>query len=304
MTDRVVVYTAPACDWRVRGRLLERYGGDARRSVLGPPEAFSDTRAPVNPGWWFWPRIEPEQMGPNSRTVASRLNQSCCGWPKAPTAPEFYQAVRAQEPTRRQSTLVYAWGLEADDMEVAQAWAEHAYTWRQTGARAAQGQVRRLHPHPGDQPARGDREHKRHGPVDRLTRPGWAEREVLTLTEPARTLWRTIRGELARLQKQYELRPESWKMGGGTILAARWRHRQSTDIDLTTSASWQIADLGQSASNVFTEAMGKLGGELTGYRKGSIRMAFPVGKLHVYKVDRNRQRGREWRRSTGSRSRR
>lgn len=120
--------------------------------------------------------------------------------------------------------------------------------------------------------------------MDRLTRPGWAEREVLTLTEPARTLWRTIRGELARLQKQYELRPESWKMGGGTILAARWRHRQSTDIDLTTSASWQIADLGQSASNVFTEAMGKLGGELTGYRKGSIRMAFPVGKLHVYKV--------------------
>lgn len=30
--------------------------------------------------------------------------------------------------------------------------------------------------------------------------------------------------------------------------------------------------------------MGQFGGELTGYRKGSIRMAFPVGKLHVYNV--------------------
>jgi hypothetical protein len=120
--------------------------------------------------------------------------------------------------------------------------------------------------------------------VDRLTRPGPAEREALALTKPAGTLWQRLRGELARLRREQELRAESWKMGGGTILAARWRHRQSTDIDLTTSASWQIAELGQSASNVFTETMGKLGGKLTGYRKGSIRMAFPDGKLHVYRV--------------------
>ena len=131
MADRELVYTAPACDWRARGRLLERYGGEARPCVLGPPEAFSDTPAPVNPGRWFWPGIDRERMGPNSRTVAGRLNQSCCGWPKAPTAPEFYRAVRAEEPTRRQRTLVYTWGLEADDIEVAHAWAEHAYTWRQ-----------------------------------------------------------------------------------------------------------------------------------------------------------------------------
>ena len=131
MTERVLVHTAPACDWRIRGRLLERYAGEARPCVLGPPEAFSDTPAPVNPDWWFWPRIEPDQMGPKSRSVASRLNQSCCGWPKARTAPEFYEAVRAEEPTRRQRTVVYAFGLEADEVEVAQAWAEHAYTWRQ-----------------------------------------------------------------------------------------------------------------------------------------------------------------------------
>ena len=120
--------------------------------------------------------------------------------------------------------------------------------------------------------------------MDRLKRTGPAEREALALTEPAGTLWQRLRGELARLRREQELRAESWKMGGGTILAARWRHRQSTDIDLTTSASWQIAELEQNTSNVFTEAMEKLGGTLTGYRKGSIRMAFPDGKLHVYRV--------------------
>ena len=41
MADRMLVYTAPTCDWRVRGRLLERYGGEARPCVLGPPEAMS-----------------------------------------------------------------------------------------------------------------------------------------------------------------------------------------------------------------------------------------------------------------------
>ena len=121
--------------------------------------------------------------------------------------------------------------------------------------------------------------------MDRLTTPGSGSvQEQLTLSEPARTLWTAIRNELDRLRRSHELRPENWMMGGGSILAARWRHRGSTDIDLSTSAKWQIADLDRGDSNVFTEAMKKFGGVLTGYRKGSIRMTFPKGKLHVYKV--------------------
>ena len=42
-------------------------------------------------------------------------------------------------------------------------------------------------------------------------------------------------------------------MGGGSILAARWRHRQSADIDLTTSANWQIEDLDRFIDSLHTE---------------------------------------------------
>ena len=50
-------------------------------------------------------------MKPNSRTVASQLDQSYCSWAQSPTAPEFYEAVQANEPTRRQRVLVYAFTL-------------------------------------------------------------------------------------------------------------------------------------------------------------------------------------------------
>ena len=65
----------------------------------------------------------------------------------------------------------------------------------------------------------------------------------LTLTEPASSLWRAIRGPLAALRQRYEEKPERWQMGGGSVLAARWKHRRSTDIDLITSAGWHLAGL-------------------------------------------------------------
>ena len=121
--------------------------------------------------------------------------------------------------------------------------------------------------------------------MGRLTAPSSPDSpEKLVLTEPSKTLWTAVRGQLDRLRRSYETRPASWMMGGGSILAARWRHRQSADIDLTTSANWQIEDLDRRDSNVFTEAMKPFGGSLTGYSKGSIRMSFPHGRLHVYKV--------------------
>ena len=34
-----------------------------------------------------------------------------------------------------------------------------------------------------------------------------------------------------------------WHLGGGTILAQRWAHRESTDIDLTVPAGSRILEL-------------------------------------------------------------
>lgn len=53
----------------------------------------------------------------------------------------------------------------------------------------------------------------------------------LNLPEPAATLWRESRRTLTHLGP----REEPWRiyLGGGTILAARYGHRTSTDIDVT-----------------------------------------------------------------------
>ena len=54
----------------------------------------------------------------------------------------------------------------------------------------------------------------------------------LTLPEPARTLLSRTRAILDRLRHAANAGRSGWIIGGGTILAARWRHRESRDIDL------------------------------------------------------------------------
>lgn len=56
--------------------------------------------------------------------------------------------------------------------------------------------------------------------------------EDLTLPEPARTLLSRIRGILDTYVTPRTPDRSGWTIGGGTILAARWRHRESRDIDL------------------------------------------------------------------------
>ena len=61
--------------------------------------------------------------------------------------------------------------------------------------------------------------------VFRRTEPA----EVLVLPGPANDLWlkteETVRAELQRAGEH--------RLGGGTLLAARWKHRLSLDLDLT-----------------------------------------------------------------------
>ena len=94
---------------------------------------------------WWKPRLLPEKFfrreddlpmapeleGRRSRTVAKRIAGSCAGWePPRPTADEFYDALRAPQPTPRQEALVFMWLNEASEGEVYGAWLEGAYTWR------------------------------------------------------------------------------------------------------------------------------------------------------------------------------
>ncbi len=56
--------------------------------------------------------------------------------------------------------------------------------------------------------------------------------EHLTLPEPAATILARTHHILDRHVTPHTPGGDGWKIGGGTILAARWAHRQSEDIDL------------------------------------------------------------------------
>lgn len=55
----------------------------------------------------------------------------------------------------------------------------------------------------------------------------------LTLPEPADALWKTAARSLDRLLERLPGPKPAYRIGGGTILATRWKHRGSTDIDLS-----------------------------------------------------------------------
>ena len=97
--------------------------------ALLPAEAFSDEPASHED---FARLCEPDTpTGRNANAVQLRIMSSCAGWKKRPTAGEFYDAIRAEHPTPRQTGLVRRWGAEATITDLLQAWVQHAYTLRQ-----------------------------------------------------------------------------------------------------------------------------------------------------------------------------
>ena len=61
----------------------------------------------------------------------------------------------------------------------------------------------------------------------------------LELPEPAAGLWAGSRDVLSSLRVG-EGRPLTPHLGGGTILASRWKHRESTDIDITLKTRFDL----------------------------------------------------------------
>ena len=85
------------------------------------------------------------------------------------------------------------------------------------------------------------------------------EPETLTLSEPAATLWRGVRKMLADLRGTDGVAPGDWQIGGSSILAARWRHRRSTDIELSTSGATEQEKLPKNVRNGLAEWPSNIG---------------------------------------------
>lgn len=118
-------------EWRALRRQAKVTNRDEEPDVLAPPEAFSDRHADQTLRDEYLPGHDPSAIRARSSTVDSRISSSCCGWVTQPTSAEFYAAIHAEMPTKRQRALIRMWTKEARPDEIVLAWAEEVYTVRE-----------------------------------------------------------------------------------------------------------------------------------------------------------------------------
>ena len=92
--------------------------------------------------------------------------------------------------------------------------------------------------------------------------------KALALPEPARGLW--LRTRDAIRESLAEVGGAEYQIGGGTVLAARWGHRISYDVDLTLPETLTLHRLENPVESRFEHRMRELGGRPEYYQ--SLRM--------------------------------
>ena len=104
--------------------------------------------------------------------------------------------------------------------------------------------------------------------------------EVLTLATTGGRLWRTVRQPITVFLAELHGGPHECRLGGGTTLAARWRHRDSVDIDLTVSRGANLLSLGTD----FKRTMERLGGKVD-YFVGRWKIDFGIGQVDLAQLE-------------------
>lgn len=99
----------------------------------------------------------------------------------------------------------------------------------------------------------------------------------MTLVEPARRMWLAHRESIRRCIER-AAQEARLLLGGGTILASRWDHRRSTDLDIVVPELGSIAKLQPGGSADLCRATG---GRLLGRNRNRIKIALGAGLLDV-----------------------
>ena len=102
--------------------------------------------------------------------------------------------------------------------------------------------------------------------------------EEITLPKPARTLWQRAREVIHSLPAEDTGRIVVPHIGGGTLLAARWKHRLSTDIDILLPGRNSLIRFAQDNDDNLAR---RLGGEPEAQTGSRIKIAFEHGKLDI-----------------------
>lgn len=107
----------------------------------------------------------------------------------------------------------------------------------------------------------------------------------MELPEPARELWFKIREPLRNALNKRLHEFQGWKLSGGTILAAQWHHRKSTDIDLKIHPKAGIRGLDPRYDASFGCEMVELGASEPTHGQDQVIIPFPNGKIDIFQAE-------------------
>ena len=102
----------------------------------------------------------------------------------------------------------------------------------------------------------------------------------MTLPEPARRLWLLAYGAIEEHVNALSRGPHEIRLGGGTVLSARWKHRTSYDIDLTLSPEAKTTRLAAENNPALDAALRALGGTPE-HEPPNYRVRFETGWLDI-----------------------
>ena len=117
--------------------------------------------------------------------------------------------------------------------------------------------------------------------------------ERLDLPEPARTLLRQVKAALDEWVTPVCPEEAPWRIGGGTLLAARWGHRLSTDIDIFLDERSGLGALNPRRDMGFTRAMEDAGAERLSVEDRSLKYQFRAGRVEIAQLDPRPKVGHE-----------
>ena len=109
--------------------------------------------------------------------------------------------------------------------------------------------------------------------------------EKLTLPAPANALFHSVYGVFEDLIRPVSPGGTLGRLGGGTTLAARWRHRRSTDVDITVPVGTGLGRYDPKRDPRLVERMAALGATHVDVRLRSFTFTFANGKLDLVEMD-------------------
>lgn len=107
----------------------------------------------------------------------------------------------------------------------------------------------------------------------------------ISLNEPARSLFAITHAALGEWLPPVLPPNAHWAIGAGTVLAAQWNHRMSTDIDVFLPSNASLAALMAKHDPGFVERMAEIGATAANEQPRSIKFQFPAGRVEITAVD-------------------